>query len=80
MAAIGRAGISMKEERVSIEFNGVRVVEKGLDTGKEKEAARAMKQDTLVVSVDLKSGKSSDRVWTSDLTYEYVKINSAYRT
>jgi glutamate N-acetyltransferase/amino-acid N-acetyltransferase len=39
-----------------------------------------MKQDTLVVSVDLKSGKSSDRVWTSDLTYEYVKINSAYRT
>jgi glutamate N-acetyltransferase/amino-acid N-acetyltransferase len=80
MAALGRAGILMKEERVSIEFNGVKVVEKGLDTGKEKEAARAMKQDTLVVSVDLKSGKSSDRVWTSDLTYEYVKINSAYRT
>jgi glutamate N-acetyltransferase/amino-acid N-acetyltransferase len=80
MAAIGRSGIRMKEEKVTIEFNGVRVVEKGLDTGKEKEAARAMKQDTLIVSVDLKSGKCSDRVWTSDLTYEYVKINSAYRT
>jgi glutamate N-acetyltransferase/amino-acid N-acetyltransferase len=80
MAAIGRAGIRMKEERVTIEFNGVRVVEKGLDTGKEKEAGRAMKQDTLLVSVDLKSGRCSDRVWTSDLTYEYVKINSAYRT
>lgn len=80
MAAIGRAGIRMKEERVSIEFNGVKVVEKGLDTGKEKEAARAMKQATLVVSVDLKAGKKSERVWTSDLTYEYVKINSAYRT
>lgn len=80
MAAIGRAGIRMKEERVTIEFNGVRVVEKGLDTGKEKEAARAMKQDTLAVSVDLKTGRSAERVWTSDLTYEYVKINSAYRT
>ena len=80
MAAIGRAGIRMKEEKVSIEFNGVKVVEKGLDTGKEKEAARAMKQDTLIVTVDLKSGRSADRVWTSDLTYEYVKINSAYRT
>ena len=80
MAAIGRAGIRMKEEKVTIEFNGVKVVEKGLDTGKEKEAARAMKLDTLIVSVDLKSGKGIDRVWTSDLTYEYVKINSAYRT
>lgn len=80
MAAIGRSGIKMKEERVSIEFNGIKVVEKGLDTGKEKEAARAMKQSTLMVSVDLKSGKSASTIWTSDLTYEYVKINSAYRT
>lgn len=80
MAAIGRAGIKMREERVSIEFNGVRVVEKGLDSGKEREAARAMKQDTLTVVVDLQCGRKSGKVWTSDLTYEYVKINSAYRT
>lgn len=80
IAAIGRAGVKMREERTAISFNGVKAVEKGLDTGREKEAARAMKKKELLVLVDLGAGKASSRVWTTDLTYEYVKINSAYRT
>lgn len=80
IAAIGRAGVRMKEERTAISFNGVKVVEKGLDTGREREAARAMKRKELLVLVDVGAGKGSARVWTTDLTYEYVKINSAYRT
>ncbi|OGP17275.1 MAG: bifunctional ornithine acetyltransferase/N-acetylglutamate synthase [Deltaproteobacteria bacterium GWC2_55_46] len=80
IAAIGRSGAKMKEERTSISINGVKVASGGLDTGKEKEAARAMKTRELYVKVSLGAGKRSSRVWTSDLTYEYVKINSAYRT
>ncbi|HEY4706924.1 MAG TPA: bifunctional glutamate N-acetyltransferase/amino-acid acetyltransferase ArgJ [Thermodesulfobacteriota bacterium] len=80
MAAIGRAGVKMNEARSSISFNGVEMVSKGLDTGREKEAARAMKARELKVIVGLGAGRHSARVWTSDLTYEYVRINSAYRT
>ena len=80
MAAIGRAGVKMNEARSSISFNGVEMVSRGLDTGREKEAARAMKARELKVIVGLGAGRHSARVWTSDLTYEYVRINSAYRT
>jgi len=80
IAAIGRAGVKLNEAKASISFNGVEMVSKGLDTGREKEAARAMKARELKVLVGLGAGKHASRVWTSDLTYEYVRINSAYRT
>ena len=80
MAALGRSGIKFKEERVDISFNGVKVVSRGLDTGREKEAADAISTDEVRVTVNLRAGKQNTKVWTSDLGYEYVKINSAYRT
>ncbi len=80
LAALGRSGVKMREEKVDISLNGVPVVKKGLDTGREKEAARAIKEKEVKVSVDLKMGRRSTRLWTSDLSFEYVRINSAYRT
>ena len=80
MAALGRAGIKMKEDRVDITLNNVPVAERGVDTGKEKEAANAMKAKEVNMTVTLGMGKAAWRFWTTDLTYEYVKINSAYRT
>ncbi|HAO92500.1 MAG TPA: ornithine acetyltransferase [Deltaproteobacteria bacterium] len=80
LAALGRAGIALKEDKVSIVFNGIEVVRNGLDTGKETEAADAIKTRDVAVAIDLKSGKGSAKLWTTDLSYEYVKINSAYRT
>ncbi|MBI5588506.1 MAG: bifunctional glutamate N-acetyltransferase/amino-acid acetyltransferase ArgJ [Deltaproteobacteria bacterium] len=80
MAAMGKSGIKMREDKVDISFNGVPVVKNGLDTGNESKAARAIKVREVTVVVDLNDGKSSGRVWTTDLSYEYVKINSAYRT
>lgn len=80
MAALGSSGIRFKEEKVSISFNGVPVVKNGLDTGNEKKAARALKRREVRVEVDLKAGGASSRFWTTDLTHDYVRINSAYRT
>ncbi|MBI4949217.1 MAG: bifunctional glutamate N-acetyltransferase/amino-acid acetyltransferase ArgJ [Deltaproteobacteria bacterium] len=80
LAALGRAGIALREDKVSIAFNGVEVVRNGLDTGKETQAAAAIKTRDVAVAIDLKSGKGSAKLWTTDLSYEYVKINSAYRT
>ncbi len=80
VAAAGRSGVKMSDDKVDISFNGVPVVKNGLDTGAEKKAAKAMKARDVVVAVDLNSGARSAVVWTTDLSYEYVKINSAYRT
>lgn len=80
MAALGRAEIRMREDKTDITFNGVPVVKSGLDTGKEEEAAAAIKVKEVAVMIDLHVGRHSRKVWTTDLSYEYVKINSAYRT
>jgi len=32
------------------------------------------------VKIVLNQGKSAATVWTSDLSHEYVRINSAYKT
>lgn len=80
MAAIGASGVSFSEDSVSMSLNGVEVVKRGLDTGNEKKAARALKKREVTVSIDLGSGESGARFWTTDLTYDYVRINSAYRT
>ena len=80
MAALGRSGIRMKERLVDITLNGVPVVAEGLDTGAEKQAARAMDKKEVTIAVDLNMGGASYRFWTTDLTYAYVRINSMYRT
>ena len=79
-AALGRSGIKVAEEKLDISMNGVKILRKGFDTGKEKAAARAIKTPAVVVNIELNLGLGSARLWTSDLTYDYVKINSAYRT
>lgn len=80
VAALGKSGIKVVEDKVDITFNGVRVVKGGIDTGNEKKAAKAIMAKEVVVTVELNQGTGSAKFWTSDLTYDYVKINSAYRT
>ena len=48
--------------------------------GTEREAALALKQREVKITIDLHKGKSSAAVWTCDLSYEYIKINAAYRS
>jgi glutamate N-acetyltransferase/amino-acid N-acetyltransferase len=82
MGALGRAGIIMKEEDVSIWINDVKIVEMGLGRGVhfEKEAAEQMKGSTFDLVIDLQQGECEDRLITCDLTHEYVSINADYRT
>ncbi len=79
-AALGRAGIRLDESRLEIAFNGVTVARGGLDTGEEKRAARAMKRKNIVLGIGLNIGGASATFWTTDLSYDYVRINSEYRT
>jgi glutamate N-acetyltransferase/amino-acid N-acetyltransferase len=82
MAALGSAGIDMNEARTDIFIGKVKLVEKGLGQGKhaDRDAALALKQREVHIVIDLHKGKSVATVWTCDLSYEYVKINAAYRS
>ncbi len=82
MATLGCAGVDMDEAKTDIYFGKAKLVEKGLGQGKaaEREATLALKQREVLIVVDLHKGKGSASVWTCDLSYEYIKINAAYRS
>lgn len=82
MAVLGSCGVDMDEVRTDISFGKTNLVEKGVVLGKhaEKEAAAALKQREIHISIDLHKGKGEATLWTCDLSTEYVKINAAYRS
>lgn len=46
----------------------------------EKDCKKYLKNRNIEINVDCANGKYSSTVWTTDLSYEYVKINADYRT
>jgi glutamate N-acetyltransferase/amino-acid N-acetyltransferase len=81
LAALGYAEIEFEPAAVSIAFNDLPVLEPDytvvLDEEKGKEV---LSQEKIVIAIDLLQGESEARVWTCDLTKEYVHINASYRT
>jgi len=85
IAAIGRSGADVKEEKINIYFNDIAVVIKGQKArGKgqeiERKAAKAVKEKEICIKIEMGLGKGKKTVWASDLSYDYVKINASYRS
>ncbi|RLB29194.1 MAG: ornithine acetyltransferase [Deltaproteobacteria bacterium] len=82
MAALGRAGIKMEENKVQIWIDGIKVVDGGLMTSEkeERKAAEKMKKEQITITIHLNQGRWKDRIITCDLTYDYIRINAEYRT
>ena len=80
--AVGKAGEPADRDRLSISFGDTRVAWKGERDPKysEEVASAYMKNDHIVITVDLGLGRGRDTVWTCDLTKDYVAINGDYRT
>ncbi|MCB1214612.1 MAG: bifunctional glutamate N-acetyltransferase/amino-acid acetyltransferase ArgJ [Deltaproteobacteria bacterium] len=82
LAALGYAGVNFNPQKVDIYYGKIPLVQGGLPLGDkhEKQAHRLMKQGTFSVKVELHQGKGAFRLWTSDLGYEYIRINAEYST
>lgn len=83
LAAVGRAGVSdLDVERIRIWLDDVAIVSDGMVDENYREAAgqAVMQQESIRITVDLARGESSERVWTSDLSEDYVRINASYRS
>ena len=83
LAAVGYAGIDDLDVRsLQLYLDDVLVAENGgrARSYSEQEGKRVMKQPEITVRVVLNRGKASTTVWTCDFSYDYVKINSDYRS
>jgi glutamate N-acetyltransferase/amino-acid N-acetyltransferase len=80
--AIGKSGAAADRDLLSIWFGDVLVAEKGWVSPdyREEDAARLMKQDEILIRVDLGLGDGKATVWTCDLTHQYIEINADYRS
>jgi glutamate N-acetyltransferase/amino-acid N-acetyltransferase len=52
----------------------------GVGLAAERRIARVFKRNTFTISVDLGQGAARAHMWTTDLSYDYVRINASYRT
>ncbi len=83
LAAIGRAGIvALAIDRITINLNDVCIVENGARAPGYSEAKgqAVMDQQDIEITIDLARGAVTHTIWTSDLSYDYIKINAEYRT
>ncbi|QIE46113.1 bifunctional glutamate N-acetyltransferase/amino-acid acetyltransferase ArgJ [Pseudohalocynthiibacter aestuariivivens] len=80
--AIGKSGARADRDALSIWFGPILVADKGWISPdySEEEAAKYMKNQNLVIHVDLGLGGGTARVWTCDLTHAYIEINADYRS
>ncbi len=80
--AVGKAGEPAERDKLDISFGKFRVARGGArDPDYSEEAVSDyMKRDKIIITAALGIGSSSAKVWTCDLTKEYVAINGDYRS
>lgn len=83
LAAVGRARIpQLHVDRVSIHLDDVCIVRNGGRAAEYSEAQgqAVMARSEIHVRVDLGAGTAGARLWTCDLSHDYVRINAEYRS
>lgn len=80
--AIGKSGAPADRDRLSISFGDIIVANEGwvAENYSEEAGANYMKNDHIVINVDLGIGAGQSTVWTCDLTHGYIEINADYRS
>ena len=83
LAAVGRSkvdGISI--ENIDIFLNDLQIISSGEISKNYTEAGGSaeMQKSDITIRIDLGDAVTSESVWTTDLSYDYVKINAEYRS
>ena len=83
LAAVGRSNVTgFSIEDIDIYLNDLQVISSGEPSNKytEKSGSAEMQKSEITIRIDLGDAGTSESVWTTDLSYDYVKINAEYRT
>lgn len=89
-AAAGRAGVKFHQDELDIDLGDIALMRNGQpqdfdrnaasDYLKQAAAGEYLKQDTVLISVNIGVGAGKSIAWGCDLTYKYVEINAEYTT
>jgi glutamate N-acetyltransferase/amino-acid N-acetyltransferase len=83
LAAVGRADVSdLDVSKIQILLNSVLIAENGgrASSYTEAQGQQAMQAEDVEITIQLNRGQVCETLWTTDLSYEYVRINAEYRT
>jgi glutamate N-acetyltransferase/amino-acid N-acetyltransferase len=86
MMALGKAAARVEQDKVAIAFGDDRQSERVVERGMLREGVRLdrvreiMGRQAFDITIDLGLGRGEERVWTCDLSEEYVRINGKYTT
>lgn len=81
--AAGASGAGIDPARLGVRIGGIELLRRGTPVGGSpalRRAARAMRRATVDITVRLDLGTARAEVLTTDLSYEYVRINAEYTT
>lgn len=77
--AVGYSGAAVEEKNLSISFEKLRILERGIPCSYDMDALRdIVRKSRFEIIVDIGMGTGSCTFLTTDISYEYVKINSEY--
>ncbi|MDB2590223.1 bifunctional glutamate N-acetyltransferase/amino-acid acetyltransferase ArgJ [Candidatus Thioglobus sp.] len=83
LAAVGRANIKqLNIEDINIYLNQVSIVKLGEPDPAYTEAlgSAQMQKTDIVITIEIGNSNIQESVWTTDFSYDYIKINAEYRT
>jgi glutamate N-acetyltransferase/amino-acid N-acetyltransferase len=79
--AAGYAGVDFNPDRFQLKIQGTLIMRNGLPVGFNRgQLSRALKRREILVEIRLGSGRGGARVFTCDLSYDYIRINAEYTT
>ncbi len=80
--AIGKTGINVQTKKIKVYMQGFLLCEngRGVEIADETALSNSLENKNIKILIDLAEGEKEFTSWTSDLTQEYIKINSDYRS
>jgi len=83
LAAIGRSQVEdLDVSKISLWLGRTQLLETGepLASYTEEQGQAEMDREEITIRIALNAGDANARIWTSDLSHEYVTINAEYRS
>ena len=82
VAALGRSGAAVSEDKLGVYLNDVCIMKQGRPTSfsKQEMISALSNSDDVLIRLCLNLGDGQATAWGCDLSEEYVTINSAYTT
>lgn len=82
VSAAGNSGVTFDPDKIKLSIGDVVVFKNGsgVKGDWEMKVRRVMRRKDITITLDLGIGYEEAKVWTTDLSYDYVKINGSYRS